>query len=651
MTRPSTFICKASLQFAVLIGVLGFFPPVSFAQKASDTEQKLQELSSQAQSAQQRGDYGSAAQAYQTLAELRPDVPEIWANLGLMQQFIGNYSQADSAFQTALRKNPRLYVPNLFLGLNRLRVHQARAALPYLKSAVALNNQDEQAALGLARAYAEIQDHIDASRWFERAVQISPQDSDAWYGLGISYLNLQDAAVIQLKELDPGSIYARALVADAFLVQGRTKDAIQIYERFQTQNGPPCLKSQLGFAYAQTGAVDKAKETLQQEVAENPGCLLAHIGLARVALSTGDTAGALRQLRLVDDREPQFLRANLDRLWKELDPETAKSALKELQKQPWAQDPMAAVVTQFANSEGVADSALQDTGAGAPGSANAASPKAGASELWAEGHYEACATKLRATRMQTPALTSLLQHCSFYAAEYRLTLQTSRRVLQATPQDFEALYWEAKSAEQLSANAFTKMRAIAPNSSKVHLLMAQLHRAREEYAAAEAEYSEVLGAGAPADEQTTARLGLAHVYFQDSLDDKALEQLQAVLTADSSNADAQGLMGELLVRRHQFENAAPHLKLALEGGSQDSLPELHSLLAKCYAAKGDYPNAVKELEPALPADTMGAFHYQLYQLYQKMGDQKSAQAALQTSEKLREQKSRSEQQHRLLTSP
>jgi tetratricopeptide (TPR) repeat protein len=568
-----------------------------------------------------------------------------------MYQFMGNYSQADYNFETALKKNPRLYVPNLFLGLNRLRVHQAHAALPYLKSAVALNSQDEQAPLGLAHAYTDLRDDSDASRWFERALEINPQDSDAWYALGISYLNLQDDAVTRLKKLDPDNVYARVLVADAFLEQGRTEDAIQIYERFQTQNRPPCLKSQLGLAYAQTGALEKAKEILQRQAVEDSGCLSTNVALARIALSTGNSTEMLRQLRWVDDRNPQFLSANIDHLWKGLGPEAVKRAAEELQTQPWAQDVLAAIVEQSASLDSATAIALQDARAKTSTPANKAIPKGDPRELWAQGRYDACASKLRATKVQMPAPTSLLEQCSFYAAEYPLTLHTSEQILQTTPSDFEALYWQAKSAQHLSVNAFARMSAAAPNSPKVHLLMARLHRARQEYPAAEAEYAQVLRASASADEQTTARLGLAHVYFRDSEDDKALEELRAVLTADSSNADAHGLMGELLVRQHKFEDAFPHLKLALHGASDDSRPELHSLLAKCYAQQGDYPEAVKELEPALPADTMGAFHYQLYQLYQKMGDQKAAQAALQKSEQLRQQKARAEQQHTLRTSP
>jgi lipopolysaccharide biosynthesis regulator YciM len=145
-------------------------------------------------------------------------------------------------------------------------------------------------------------------------------------------------------------------------------------------------------------------------------------------------------------------------------------------------------------------------------------------------------------------------------------------------------------------------------------------------------------------------LGLAQVYHQNSEDDKALEQLNEALKSDSTNPEAHALLGQILVRRHQYEEAVPHLKIGLNG-SPLTLPQLHSLLAKCYAAQGAYAQALEELKPALRADMMGTFHYQMYQIYQKLGDQKSAAAALHKSEQLRREKLEAEQRQRLPAEP
>lgn len=631
----------AFFRFPATLLVASLFSLVSFGQMSGDAEAKLEELSETAQAAQQRGDYAAAAKAYEQLAALRPDLGEIWANAGLMHQFAGDYAKAEHDFQTALEKNSKLYVPNLFLGLNRLGQRQPRAALPYLKTATSLNSEDEQAVMGLGRAYAGIRDYEHAAQQFERAREINPKDPDAWYELGLSYLNLQDAAVSRLKRLNPEAVYARTLVADAFAKQGRAKDAIQIYEKFQTQLDPPCLRSELGFGYLQIGELDKAKSAFKDEMTKQRGCLLARLGLARLALVAGDPGELLHQLHDVNDRDSRFLHASLPRMWIGLDADQLKNLTTQLQ-QAAPQDPLAREVIASANSD---TSPQQDSSLVAPATENHCAANTSPEQLWYEGRYSACAEKARKPKAPvTTAQTTLLERCSFYAGEYRLTLEASRHAQRNAPRDFDALYWQAKSAQELSASAFAQMNAVAPDSPKVHLLMAELYRTREEYPAAETEYREVVQSGSAGGETVSAHLGLADVYIHTLEDDKALAEVRSVLKADPSNADANSLLGQVLVRRHQYDEAVPALKLALQSPAGAS-PEVHSLLAKCYSERGEYSQAVAELKPILSEDAMGAFHYQLYQAYLKLGDQKSAAAALEKSEELRKAKAEAEQQH------
>jgi tetratricopeptide (TPR) repeat protein len=636
------FRSKITVLSALLLSVLSAVNCVAQAEIPDDA--KVQELYSQAQASQQRGDYASAARAYEQLAKLRPDLGEIWANAGLMRQFMTDYLQADRDFQLALTKNARLYVPNLFLGLNRLRLHQPQGALPYLKRAVALNGEDEQAALALGKAYAGVRDYGNAAREFERARRLNAQDPDAWYELGVTYLNIQASAAAQLKQLDAEEVHARILVAEAFVEQGRVKDAIQIYEKLGSQPRPPCLPSELGFAYVQAGSIEQGRRAFEQDSAGHPGCLLATLGLARIALAKGDFAGMLHQLHEVDDREPRFLQLFLQRIWAGMDGDQLQSVVTELQKPAWAQDAIAPRVIESAKS-GVATSDLDLNSTGKVDASPAGIQKENPEQLWSEGHYSACAEKIQNLNARYSAsLRGLLEQCSFYAGDYRLALETSRRALQTSSHDFDSLYWQAKSAQELAASSFAIMNAIAPNSPKVHLLMAELHRTREEYAAAEQEYKEVLKSRSSDVEALSAHLGLADIYFHQFEDDRAVGELQSVLKADSSDADANSLLGQLLVRRHQFDDAIPHLRLALQGVSPDSAAELHSVLAKCYAARGENAEALQELKPALTADTMGTYHYQLYQLYLKLGDQKAAANALVESENLRRNKSVAEQE-------
>jgi tetratricopeptide (TPR) repeat protein len=613
------------------------------AQDASTMDDQLGQIASAAKTAQQQGDYKTAAARYEEIVKLRPDLAEAWVNLGLMHQFSGEYTQAEHDFQVALKNGPQLYVPNLFLGIDLLREHKPDAALHYLKLAQQMNPRDEQAALSLAQAEQALHDDRDAVSWYLRATELNPKDADAWYGLGVSYLAIQHAAVVRLVQLNADEVHTRTLVADAFVEQGRTTDAIGIYTRFRDAPGrPPCLLSGLGFAYAEQGSGPLAQDTLQQELGQEPGCLTARLGFARIAITKSDFAAALSELRAAWQADENFIRAHSSRVWQGLAPEQIDPFDSWLrQSSSEADQGLVQVLAESIESGGldIAVTGQSKIQGEVKGNEDQSTPE----KLWAGGHYTACATKLgRARSPLALAPTLLLAQCSFYSGGYRSSLAASDAALQIDRKSPAALYWKAKSAQQLAANALKQMSSAASESPRVHLLLAELHRAREEYGPAEAEYKLAIES-MPGD--ASAHLGLAHVYHENSQDDKALEQLQNVLHVDPGNAEAGLLMGEILVRNHQYVEAEPYLTAAL-AGPPEGLAQAHALLARCDSAQGRYAQALAQLKPALASDTMGTYHYQLYQIYEKLGDHQAATTALQESQKLRRQESESEVSHR-----
>jgi tetratricopeptide (TPR) repeat protein len=556
-----------------------------------------------------------------------------------MHQFLEEYSEADHNFQVALSKNPRLYVPNLFLGLNQLRARQPAIALRYLKVAEGLNPKDEQAAMGLARAYQTSHDDVGASKWYSRAAEINPGDPDAWYGLGAAYLSLQNAAVVQLVKLGQNGPYARSLVADAFVVQGRAKDAINIYNKvLASPTQPPCLLSALGFAYAQQDS-DLAQKTFQDELKKNPGCLITRLGLARLALGKGDFPYMLSEARAAWNADHHFVVANVQLIWKGGEPDQLNKAAGWLRQDALSQDSLAQFLAQSIESGAGGSPETREQ------ASRAGTEALGPESLWAGGHYTACEAKLHAESAPLSAVRALLlAQCSFYSGDYRSSLTASEAALALDAQNSPALYWKARSSQELAADALERMSAAAPASPKVHLLLAELHLAREEFGAAEVEYLQVINSGS---NDPAAHLGLAQVYYQESRDDGALQQLQFVLQADPTNSPGSFLMGQVLVRRHQYAEAIPYLTTALNGPPL-SIPQVHSLLSRCLAARGDYSGALAELKPALPSDTTGIYYYQLYQIYKKLGDEKAAAAAFQDSEKLRREDSEAGEKQKMM---
>ena len=616
------------------------------AQNGSAAKERLAQLSEQAQVAQQQGDYRTAAKCYEEIVKSRPDVAEAWANLGMMYQFAQEYDKAVHSFQIALTKNPRLFAPNLFLGLNELRKRNAVMALHYLKAAESLNSKDEQAAMGMGRAFEASNDPVNASVWFLRATGINPSDPDAWYGLGFSYLRLQDEAVLQLAKNGQTGPYARSLVAESFVEQGRVTDAISIYKSLlDSSTQPPCMLSALGFAYVQQGFADQAKKAFEDELEKNPGCLPARLGLARLAAGNSDFAAMLEAVQPAWEADPNFVQVNVRKIWMGIDPEHLGAAADWLRQRPSSQDGLAQFLAQ---TPGSADWAPIEKEKPNHQSKERNSLAQSYVSLWSSGHYSACEANLQREKEPISVERYLfLAKCSFFAGDYRTSLSASLAALKKDSQNFPGLYWQAKSSQELAAEALEKMSAAAPNSAKVHLLLAELHRAREEYNAAEAEYSEALNAGS---DDPTAHLGLAEVYHQQSEDDKALQQLSYVFTVDPDNPLGGFIMGQVLARRHKYSEAIPYLQIALHGSPQ-SLPEVQALLARCHLAQGHYSLALRELKPALPSDTTGDVHYQLYQIYKQLGDTKAASAALQESEKLRSEKAAAEVRHTTANDP
>src|ERR1700729_2281176 len=119
----------------------------AFAQ--SDFESHLQD----AVKAQSAGDIPAAIAAYQNAVTVRQDVPEVWANLGLMQHQVGDSAGALASFRTANKLQPKLFVPLLFLGLENLQLGNRSEAIRYLLTARQLHPNDPEIYMGLGRAY------------------------------------------------------------------------------------------------------------------------------------------------------------------------------------------------------------------------------------------------------------------------------------------------------------------------------------------------------------------------------------------------------------------------------------------------------------------------------------------------------------------
>ena len=156
--------CIAAYFFSLLL-------PMADAYGQTEYETRL----AKAVNAQSAGDISGAIAAYQSALAARRDVPEVWANLGLMQHQTGDYAGALSSFKTAYQLQPKLFVPLLFLGIENLQLDNRTDAVHYLSMARQLHPNDPEIYMNLGRAYFGLKQFENASVAYRRATQLNPK--------------------------------------------------------------------------------------------------------------------------------------------------------------------------------------------------------------------------------------------------------------------------------------------------------------------------------------------------------------------------------------------------------------------------------------------------------------------------------------------
>jgi tetratricopeptide (TPR) repeat protein len=588
-------------------------------------------LDSQVQSArdaQSRGDFAAAANYYQSAVALRPNVPELWSNLGLMQDVTSNYKEAIVSFQKAEHLKPELYVPNLFLGIDYLHIDEPQQAIPFLEKAGRLNPRDARAPLTLGRAYASLRDYAAAGSAYRRALELDPTNSSGWFDFGVATLSEVEMGGQMLSGEAPHSTYARALYAESLGEQLRFKEAITEMQAVLAADPHfPCAHTQLGLFYL---AEKQVANAAQEFAADAQNCGLAGLGQAELEIETGDNVKAFSLLRDLWRQDPGFLRANLASVVNNV-PEDRKVSFSDfvaqLNGQEDSETEMYKVVVAALSGGSQDESARQ---AEQPSKATGAEAQAD----YRAGHYGACVRDLAgsvgrggkvapsdATRSNDSDL--LLANCAFMTGDYDLAATASDQVVGRLPHNAAARYWSVKANERLAINAFSRFEQLDPNSERTHLMLGDMYRQRQRFGQAESEYKE---ASLLAPQDPAPLFGLASVYFQDSKEDQALRIARTALDKNPNDPDFNVLIGEILVARREWSDAEAYLKRGM-GAKPQMLPHLHVLLGEVYENTNRPQQAITELQIGASSDETGGAYYQLARLYMSEGNKAAAQDA------------------------
>jgi tetratricopeptide (TPR) repeat protein len=617
----------------ILLLLLGTAASGAAAQSDSSSA-SFDDLLLAARQAQGNNDYASAAADYRRAVLLRGDIPELWANLGLMQDAAGNYSEAIASFRTALRLKPSLYVPNLFLGIDELHLNHPREAIASLEKAESLNASDPQAPITLGRAYSALNNPDAASIAYQRAAALDPRNASAWYGLGSASLKVVEENSRKLSTASADSAYAHALYAESLADQGRWKQATT--EAHTVLAADPhffCAHARLGLLDLAQGQPDDAAREFD---AESRSCSLAELGRARLSVEKNDDASALAQLLDLWKQDQGFARANLASVGNGLDAEHKDAFAKLIQSQAAtgaiAPDLSTILLAQLQGSPQTAEASLAEP---LEASKTAAAPKVDAAQAEANaGRYTRCAASLAngnhapAALHGNPDALLLLASCAYMSGNYALASNAAGLAAAQPAHATAALYWSIKANEQLASAALSRFEQLEPDSPKTHLLLGDIYRQRRHLEDAENEYKT---AASLAPHDPAPLYGLASAYLLDSKPDQALSAVKSALAISPEDADLNLLAGEIFVLQHEWTQAESYLKRSLSADhplKPQMLPHAHALLGQVYAQTDRAQEAIAELQMGVASDEDGSLYYQLARLYTRQGNKAAAQAAL-----------------------
>lgn len=195
----------------------------------------------------------------------------------------------------------------------------------------------------------------------------------------------------------------------------------------------------------------------------------------------------------------------------------------------------------------------------------------------------------------------------------------------------DAATQQARPLLDAALEALNRAIQLDPDSARSHLLMAESLSDSGKLVEAVAEYHAALKLDPHLD---AACLGLASTYWKQRQFEEALPMLKRVLQNSPKDAEANGMMADILEHNGDQAGAEQHADIAL--ANNPNLIETRVVLARVYLAKQRPKLAVEELRKVISADPDGSYHFLLYRAYRESGDERAAQEAMAEFRRLRD---------------
>jgi tetratricopeptide (TPR) repeat protein len=310
------------------------------------------------------------------IAEVYPDEPGVWEDIGWAHYRSGDYLEAINAARGDLDKHPQEMACEVYqlIGMAQVRIGRVEEGIATLHQAVEANPDYGKCYSRLGQVYYELERYDDAERNYVRAIEIMPDYLPAVQVLGHVYRKMGrrgDAErlyrrALEINRFDP---VATTALAGIEVERGDCAPAIARFERllsWMPQN--TVARTNLGVCYAKTGRQAEARVAYGEALRRDPSAVTAALNLALLEADAGNASAAVALLERVVGRNPvdrQVLTAGYD-LLTDLDrpQDAARLWTDALSHEPEAPDLLAwhawssALAAQWAPAQEAAQAAL-----------------------------------------------------------------------------------------------------------------------------------------------------------------------------------------------------------------------------------------------------------------------------------------------------
>lgn len=251
---------------------------------AADDAQ-VEQLHSEAQAAENRGDLAAAAAKYESILRIAPDLAPAYNNLGAIYFKQRQFGKAAAVLKKGLQLDPHMSSASALLGMALFESGDFTAARPVLEATLRSHPNDSNIELFLVNDLTKLGDFEGAALRLQQLSKRSPNDQHVLYLLGKVYTQLAQQALAKMNALNPNSVWAHEVSGEIMESMKNYDGAIIEYKKaIEVAARQPGTHYKLGDLYWSLSQWDNATEQFRAELANDPHNCMAQWKIGNILL-------------------------------------------------------------------------------------------------------------------------------------------------------------------------------------------------------------------------------------------------------------------------------------------------------------------------------------------------------------------------------